>query len=40
MNLYEITINTLDGRPQLLADFRGLVLLIVNVAWRHATASC
>jgi glutathione peroxidase len=34
MNLYEITVNTLAGRSQSLADFRGQVLLIVNVASR------
>ena len=29
---YDFTAQTLDGRPQPLADYRGKVLLIVNVA--------
>jgi glutathione peroxidase len=32
MNLYEIPVKTIDGRQQTLADYRGQVLLIVNVA--------
>jgi glutathione peroxidase len=30
--LYDIAIETLDGRPGTMADYRGKVLLIVNVA--------
>ena len=30
--MFELTINRLDGAPQPLADFRGRVLLLVNVA--------
>ena len=32
--LYDISINTIDGKTQSLADYRGKVLLIVNVASR------
>lgn len=32
MNFYEIAVTAIDGRRQTLADFRGQVLLIVNVA--------
>ncbi|MDQ1686566.1 MAG: glutathione peroxidase [Frankiaceae bacterium] len=32
MSLYEIPLTTLDGQPATLADYRGKVLLIVNVA--------
>jgi glutathione peroxidase len=32
MNLYDIPLRTLDGSPASLGDFRGCVLLIVNVA--------
>lgn len=32
MSLYDIPLTTLDGRPATLADYRGRVLLIVNVA--------
>ena len=32
MNLYNIEVTTIDGRKQTLADYRGQVLLIVNVA--------
>jgi glutathione peroxidase len=32
--LYDIKINTIDGKAQSLADYRGKVLLIVNVASR------
>jgi glutathione peroxidase len=34
MNLYDISVTTIDGKPTTLADFRGQVLLIVNVASR------
>ena len=34
MNLYEIKVTTIDGQPQTLEDYRGRVLLIVNVASR------
>ena len=34
MSLYDIDVVTIDGRPQSLADYRGQVLLIVNVASR------
>ena len=30
--IYDIPINTLDGRPSSLADYKGKVLLLVNVA--------
>ena len=33
-SLYEIQVTTIDGRPQAMADYRGRVLLIVNVASR------
>jgi glutathione peroxidase len=32
MNLYEIEVTNIDGRPQRMADFAGKVLLVVNVA--------
>jgi glutathione peroxidase len=32
MSIYDIAVNTIDGRPQTMADYRGQVLLIVNVA--------
>lgn len=32
MSFYDIDITTIDGRQQTLADYRGRVLLIVNVA--------
>ncbi|UCH52729.1 MAG: glutathione peroxidase [Pseudomonadota bacterium] len=32
MNLFDIGVTTLDGEPTTLANFRGKVLLIVNVA--------
>ncbi len=32
MNLYDINVTTIDGRQTSLADYRGQVLLIVNVA--------
>lgn len=32
MNLYDITVTTIDGSTGTLADYRGQVLLIVNVA--------
>jgi len=32
MNLYECTVKTIDGKTQSMADYRGQVLLIVNVA--------
>ena len=32
MNLYDIEVTTIDGRKQTLGDYRGQVLLIVNVA--------
>ncbi len=32
MNLHAFTVNTLDGRPKALADFKGKVVLVVNVA--------
>ena len=32
MNLYDIAVTTLDGRPTTLAEYRGQVLLVVNVA--------
>ena len=32
MSLYDIDVQTIDGRSQMLADYRGQVLLIVNVA--------
>jgi glutathione peroxidase len=32
MNAYDFTVQTLDGKPAPLADWRGLVLLIVNTA--------
>jgi len=32
MNLYEITVKTIDGQTETLAAYRGQVLLIVNVA--------
>jgi glutathione peroxidase len=32
MSIYDIAVNTIDGRQQTLADYRGQVLLVVNVA--------
>ncbi|MBV9510792.1 MAG: redoxin domain-containing protein, partial [Caulobacteraceae bacterium] len=32
MSVYDFTAETLDGRPAPLSDYRGQVLLIVNVA--------
>jgi glutathione peroxidase len=32
MNLYEITVTTIDGQTQTMEPYRGQVLLIVNVA--------
>ena len=32
MSLYDITLNTLDGKPQSLAAYKGKVVLAVNVA--------
>jgi glutathione peroxidase len=32
MSLYDITLNTLDGKPQPLAAYKGKVVLVVNVA--------
>jgi len=32
MSIYEIAATTIDGRNQTLADYRGQVLLVVNVA--------
>jgi len=32
MSLFEITLNTLDGKPQSLAAYKGKVVLAVNVA--------
>lgn len=32
MGIYDLSANLLDGTPQALADYRGKVLLIVNVA--------
>lgn len=32
MSLHEITLNTLDGKPQSLAAYKGKVVLVVNVA--------
>jgi glutathione peroxidase len=32
--LYEFTLDDIDGRPRALADYRGQVLLLVNVASR------
>ena len=32
MTLYEIPLTTLDGKPASLADYKGEVLLVVNVA--------
>jgi glutathione peroxidase len=34
ISLYDIEVTTIDGRKQTLADYRGQVLLIVNVASR------
>jgi glutathione peroxidase len=34
MNLYDIKVTTIDGQEKSLTDFRGQVLLIVNVASR------
>lgn len=33
-NLYDFTLNAVDGQPKPLSDFRGQVLLVVNVASR------
>jgi len=32
MTIYDFTVTTIDGQPQSLGDYRGKVLLIVNVA--------
>ncbi len=32
MNIYDIKVTTIDGQPQALEEYRGRVLLIVNVA--------
>jgi glutathione peroxidase len=32
MSIYEIAVTTIDGRQQTLADYRGQMLLVVNVA--------
>ena len=32
VSIYDIGVTTIDGQPQTLADYRGQVLLIVNVA--------
>jgi glutathione peroxidase len=32
MSLYDITLNTLEGKPQSLAAYKGKVVLVVNVA--------
>lgn len=32
MSIYDFTVNTLQGQPQSLAQFRGKVALVVNVA--------
>jgi glutathione peroxidase len=32
MNLYDIDLVTIDGKPQKMDDYRGKTLLIVNVA--------
>ena len=32
MSFYEMTVNTLDGKPEALAAFKGKVVLVVNVA--------
>ena len=34
MDIYDIAVTTIDGRPLTLAEYRGRVLLIVNVASR------
>ncbi|WP_306590782.1 glutathione peroxidase [Geothrix sp. 21YS21S-4] len=34
MSLYDVTLNTLDGKPESLAAFKGKVVLAVNVASR------
>jgi glutathione peroxidase len=34
MNIYDLSVTTIDGQSQLLAAYRGRVLLIVNVASR------
>lgn len=33
-NIHELTVKTIDGEPKKLADYKGRVLLIVNVASR------
>jgi glutathione peroxidase len=33
-NIYEFTMNSLEGKPMPLADFKGKVMLLVNVASR------
>jgi glutathione peroxidase len=33
-SIFDITVQTIDGRPQPMADYRGRLLLIVNVASR------
>lgn len=32
MSFFEMTVNTLDGKPESLATFKGKVVLVVNVA--------
>jgi glutathione peroxidase len=32
MNIYDFKLTTIDGQPQMVEDYRGHVLLIVNVA--------
>jgi glutathione peroxidase len=32
MSLYDLTVETIDGKPQPLSDFNGKVLLVVNTA--------
>jgi glutathione peroxidase len=34
VSIYDIAVTTLDGRPQTLGNYRGRVLLVVNVASR------
>lgn len=32
MSIHDLTVNTLDGKPESLADFKGKVLVVVNTA--------